>query len=219
MIKKLFNLFKPKPLIPTNVEPMQKFLIAGIGNIGPEYQNTRHNLGFQALDFYAQKFDLQFEPKRYGDVAIHKYRGRYLLLLKPATFVNLSGNAVRYWLEREKIPVENMLVIVDDLNLPLGTIRIRAKGSHGGHNGLKHICQVLGHCNFARLRFGIGNNFPPGGQVDYVLGEWTEQEWQVVKSKLPEVVEAIHIFVFQGVQQAMNHFNKKISTKNSQKNN
>ncbi len=204
------RLFKRASLIPENIDPMQKYLIVGIGNIGPEYARTRHNLGFQALDFYAKKFDLTFEPKRYGDVTVHKYRGRYLLLLKPSTYVNLSGKAVRYWLEKEKIPVENMLVIVDDINLPLGVIRIRAKGSHGGHNGLKNICQVLGHCNFARLRFGIGNDFPPGGQVDYVLGEWSDEEWQVVYSKLPEVVEAIHLFVFQGVQRAMNAFNKKV---------
>ncbi len=135
-----------------------------------------------------------------------------IVLLKPSTYVNLSGKAVRYWLERENIPVENLLVIVDDINLPLGTIRIRAKGSHGGHNGLKNICEILGHCNYARLRFGIGNDFSPDRQVDYVLGHWTPEQWEVVKSKVPEVVEAIHLFVFQGIQHAMNAYNKKIKT-------
>ncbi len=206
----LKKLFKPKTLLDPNIDPMQKFLIVGIGNIGPEYEFTRHNLGFQALDFYAQKYDLTFEPKRYGEATVHKYRGRQLLLLKPSTYVNLSGKAVRYWLEREKIPLENLFIIVDDINLPLGAIRIRAKGSHGGHNGLKNICELLNTCNFTRLRFGIGNNFPPGGQVDYVLGRWSDEEWQTIKEKLPEVVEAIQIFVFQGVQQAMNRFNKKV---------
>ena len=123
--------------------------------------------------------------------------------------MNLSGKAVRYWLDKEKIPIENLLIIVDDINLPLGTIRLRAKGSDGGHNGLKNICQILGHCNYARLRFGIGNNFPPGGQVDYVLGQWSDEEWQIVKERLPVVAQAIESFVLEGINRAMSKFNTK----------
>ncbi len=191
------------------IDPQMKYLIVGLGNIGYEYSHTRHNFGFQALDYFAKENDLNFETKRYGDLALKKLRGRFVYLLKPSTFMNLSGKAVRYWLEKEKIPIEHLLVIVDDINLPLGTIRIRAKGSDGGHNGLKSICQILGHCNYARLRFGIGNNFPPGGQVDYVLGEWTDDEWQVIKERLPIVADAIESFVLEGINRTMSKFNLK----------
>ncbi len=191
------------------IDPQMKFLVVGLGNIGQEYAHTRHNLGFQALDYYAKENDLTFETRRYGDLAMRKLRGRQVFLLKPSTYMNLSGKAVRYWLEKEKIPIENLLVIVDDINLPLGAIRLRSKGSDGGHNGLKNICQILGHCNYARLRFGIGNDFSPGGQVDYVLGQWTEEQWQVVKDRLPKIAQAIDSFVLEGINRAMSKFNTK----------
>ncbi len=193
----------------THIEPEMKFLIVGLGNIGPEYEHTRHNLGFQVLDFYAGQNDLVFEPRRYGDLALKKLRGRYVYFLKPSTYMNLSGKAIRYWLEKGKIPIENLLVVVDDLNLPLGAIRLRGKGSDGGHNGLKNICQLLGHCNFSRLRFGIGNDFPSGRQVDYVLGRWSQEEWQAVEERLPIISQAIETFVLEGISRAMSKFNSK----------
>ncbi len=207
MLRKIFSFFakKNKEYIPEEM----KYLIVGLGNIGQEYVMTRHNLGFQVLEYYAQKNDLTFETKRYGDLAVRRLRGRQIFLLKPSTYMNLSGKAVRYWLEKEKIPVENLLVIVDDVNLPLGTIRIRAKGSHGGHNGLRNICDILGHCNYARLRFGIGNDFPRGAQVDYVLGEWTPEQWQTVKERIPIAAEAIDDFVLQGINRTMTKYNSK----------
>jgi len=186
-----------------------KYLIVGLGNIGYEYEHTRHNIGFEVLDFYVNKNQLIFEHKRYGDLAIKKLRARKLFLLKPSTYMNLSGKAVRYWLEKEKIPIENLLVIVDDVNLPLGTIRLRPKGSDGGHNGLKSICLLLGHCNFSRLRFGIGNDFARGKQVDYVLGKWTSEQWEIVKQKLPIMVQAIENFVIEGINLTMSKFNSK----------
>ncbi len=206
MLRKLLAKFAKKK---TQIDPQMKYLIVGLGNIGQEYAMTRHNLGFQALDYYANENGLVFETKRYGDITMKKLRGRQVFLLKPSTYMNLSGKAVRYWVEKEKIPLQNLLVIVDDINLPVGAIRIRAKGSDGGHNGLKNICQILGHCNYARLRFGIGNDFPRGGQVDYVLGRWTDDQWQVVKERLPVVAQAIETFVLEGVQRAMSKFNSK----------
>ncbi len=200
---------KNKTIIDEQIPAEMKYLIVGLGNIGYEYTETRHNIGFKILDYYASEHNLTFEPKRYGDIALHRLKGRHLILLKPSTYMNLSGKAVRYWLEKEKIPVENMLVLVDDINLDLGVIRIRAKGSDGGHNGLKSICEVLGHCNYARLRFGIGNNFPRGHQADYVLGEWTEEEKQVIKERIPVAYEAIKSFVLMGLSRTMTNFNKK----------
>jgi len=200
----LFNFLKK------NREPdMKKYLVVGIGNIGDQYENTRHNLGFQVLDYYAKINDLSFSSARYGFIAQRQFKGRTILLLKPSTFVNLSGNAVNYWLKKQNIPVENLLVVVDDINLPLGVIRLRLHGSHGGHNGIKHICATLGHCDFARLRFGIGNNFPRGQMVDYVLGEWTEQEKKVLEQKIPIAAQAIDSFIFEGPARTMTKFNSK----------
>ena len=153
-----------------------KYLIVGLGNIGPEYQNTRHNIGFKVLDAFAKASNTVFEDMRYGAVATVKLKGRTLILLKPNTYMNLSGKAVSYWMQKEKIELSNLFVVVDDLALPFGTIRLRGKGSDGGHNGLKNINQLLGTQDYARLRFGIGNEFPKGKQVDYVLGEWSPEE-------------------------------------------
>ena len=153
-----------------------KYLIVGLGNIGPEYQNTRHNIGFKVLDAFAKASNTVFEDMRYGAVATVKLKGRTLILLKPNTYMNLSGKAVSYWMQKEKIELSNLFVVVDDLALPFGTIRLRGKGSDGGHNGLKSINQLLGTQDYTRLRFGIGNEFPKGKQVDYVLGEWSSEE-------------------------------------------
>src|SRR5512140_635990 len=153
-----------------------KYLIAGLGNIGDGYRDTRHNIGFTVLDAMARASNTSFTDRRYGSVCNVKFRGREIILLKPSTFMNLSGNAVSYWLKKENVPVENLLIIVDDLALPLGTIRMRPKGSDGGHNGLAHINAVLGTSEYARIRVGIGNDFRKGAQVNYVLGTWTPEE-------------------------------------------
>ena len=159
-----------------------KYLIVGLGNIGDEYRDTRHNIGFKMLDAFAEASNIAFEDKRYGFVAHCRVKNAEIVLLKPSTYMNLSGNAVRYWLQQEKIPVENMLVLVDDLNLPFGSIRMRKQGSNGGHNGLGHIQQVLGTQNYARLRFGIGNEFTKGRQVNFVLGQWTDEEEKIYQN-------------------------------------
>lgn len=186
-----------------------KYLIVGLGNIGNEYRDTRHNIGFQVLDAFAKASNLVFEDKRYGFISRVSLKGRELILLKPSTYMNLSGNAVRYWMQKEKIPQENLLVIVDDLALPLGTLRLKAKGSDAGHNGLKHIASILGTQEYARLRFGIGNEFPRGGQIDYVLGKFTEEELDTVRTRLTEALEIIKSFCLAGITITMNQFNKK----------
>ena len=185
-----------------------KYLIVGLGNIGDEYANTRHNIGFKVLDAFAEASNITFEDRRYGFVASTRVKNAELVLLKPSTFMNLSGNAVRYWMQQEKIPLENLLVVVDDLNLPFGQIRIRKQGTHGGHNGLRHIEQVLCTPNYARVRFGIGNEFSRGGQIDYVLGDWTKEEEQALPERIKIVCEAIPVFCLQGAERAMNMFNK-----------
>ena len=161
-----------------------KYLIVGLGNIGEEYAGTRHNIGFMMLDAFADALNATWADKRYGFVAKCRVKNAEMVLLKPTTYMNLSGNAVRYWLQQEKIPVENMLVLVDDLNLPFGTIRIRKQGSNGGHNGLGNIQSVLGTENYARVRFGIGNNFSRGAQCNFVLGKWTEEEQKLLPERL-----------------------------------
>ena len=186
-----------------------KYLLVGLGNIGAEYADTRHNIGFMVLDAFAEASNAVFTSKRYGSVAEVSFKGRKFILLKPSTYMNLSGNAVRYWLKEEKIPEENMLVVVDDVALDLGAIRIRAKGSDGGHNGLKHITAVLGHSNYARLRFGIGHDFPQGFQVDYVLGHWTANEKKVLPERIDVAIEAIKSFATIGVERTMNQYNSK----------
>lgn len=186
-----------------------KYLIVGLGNIGAEYANTRHNIGFWVLDAFAKASNAVFKSDRYGSVCEVKHKGRTFILLKPSTYMNLSGNAVRYWMQREKIEESALFVIVDDLALPLGAIRVRAKGSDGGHNGLKNINEILGNGNYARLRFGIGAGFAKGHQVDYVLGEWTEAEGKMLPLLIDHCIEAIRSFGTAGIEHTMNRFNKK----------
>ncbi len=186
-----------------------KYLIAGLGNIGAEYKNTRHNIGFQILDALAGASNILFEDKRYGFVGDYKFKARTFILLKPTTYMNLSGRAVSYWLQKEDIPIENLLVLVDDLALPFGTLRLKAKGSAGGHNGLESINQVLGRNDYARLRFGIGDNFHKGFQVDYVLGEWNAEEKKELPGKIDSCIEIIQSFGTIGVERTMNSYNKK----------
>ncbi len=185
-----------------------KYLIVGLGNIGNEYDNTRHNIGFTILDALAKASNISFSDKRYGFVAEMKYASRILILLKPNTFVNLSGRAVHYWMQKEKIPVENVLVLVDDLALPLGKIRLRSKGGDAGHNGLKSIQQIICTNEYSRLRFGIGNDFPRGYQVDHVLGKWSREEEETINSKLERCIEIIKSFVTIGIELTMTKYNK-----------
>ena len=186
-----------------------KYLIAGLGNIGPEYKNTRHNIGFQILDALAEASNISFNDKRYGFVAEYNYKARSFILLKPSTYMNLSGRAVNYWLQKEKIDIKNLLVVVDDIALPFGTLRVRAKGGAGGHNGLENINQVLGRNDYARLRFGIGDSFHKGYQVDYVLGEWTKDEQKELPFKIDDAIEIIKSFGTIGVERTMNFHNKR----------
>lgn len=188
---------------------MKKFLIVGLGNIGPKYHNTRHNIGFKVLDFLAEQEDLTFETQKLGDIATYKFKGRTFILLKPSTYMNLSGKAVNYWLQKEKVPLENLLVITDDLNLPFGTLRVKTKGSDGGHNGLKDIQTQLGTITYNRFRFGISDEFSKGKQVDYVLGEWDEEEEKKLPERLKKSVEVIKSFGTAGINNTMNTFNGK----------
>ena len=188
---------------------MSKYLIVGLGNIGDDYRDTRHNIGFKMLDAFAEASNIAFEDKRYGFVGRGRVKNAELVLLKPSTFMNLSGNAVRYWMTKENIPLENLLVLVDDLNLPFGTIRIRKQGSDGGHNGLKHIEQVLCTPNYARVRFGIGNEFTHDTQINYVLGTWTEEEEKALPERLAIIKDIIPSFCLQGIDRTMNQFNNK----------
>lgn len=188
---------------------MSKFLIVGLGNIGDEYRNTRHNIGFRMLDAFAEASNIAFEDKRYGFVGKGRVKNAELVLLKPSTFMNLSGNAVRYWMNEEKIPIENLLVLVDDLNLPFGSIRIRKQGSNGGHNGLGHIQQVLCTENYARVRFGIGNDYARGTQINFVLGQWSDEEEKIMPERLEIVKQIIPSFCLQGIDKTMNLFNGK----------
>lgn len=184
-----------------------KYLITGLGNIGSEYENTRHNIGFKILDTLAGVSNISFKEERYGSVAKYKFKGRTLILLKPNTYVNLSGKAVNYWLQKEKIQLSNLLILVDDLALPFGTIKIKPKGGDAGHNGLKSIQESLNTSNYPRLRFGIGNNFLKGQQVDYVLGKWTIDEQKHLDKLIDVSIKAIQSFSTVGLQRTMNAFN------------
>ena len=186
-----------------------KYLIVGLGNIGNEYDGTRHNIGFRVVDALAEAQGATFQDKRYGFVCKTRVKNAELLLLKPSTYMNLSGNAVRYWMQQEKIPVENVLIIVDDLSLPVGAIRMKQNGSDAGHNGLKHIAQMLSTQNYNRLKFGIGNDFPRGGQVDFVLGKFSPEDNKVINEKVPVACDAIKAFALSGMQFAMCHYNNK----------
>ena len=186
-----------------------KYLIVGLGNIGSEYAGTRHNIGFRVLDALAKASNLVFEDKRYGAVASLSLKGQQLVLLKPSTYMNLSGNAVRYWMNKENVPLERILVVVDDLALPFGALRMKPSGSDAGHNGLKHIATILGTQNYARLRFGIGNDFPRGGQIDFVLGHFTDEDWKTMDERLETAGEIAKSFCLAGIDITMNQFNKK----------
>lgn len=202
-------LAKKKSTILEEEKPMKKFLVVGLGNIGPKYENTRHNIGFKILDRLAINENLTFEPAKLGDITTFKIKGRSLLLLKPSTYMNLSGKAVLYWLQKEKIPLENLLIITDDLNLPFGTIRVKTKGSDGGHNGLKDIQLQLGTTNYNRFRFGIDNEFGRRNQIDFVLGEWEPEEETQLNERLDKSIEVIKSFALAGITNTMNSFNGK----------
>jgi PTH1 family peptidyl-tRNA hydrolase len=186
-----------------------KYLIVGLGNIGEGYKDTRHNIGFTILDAMALASNISFTDRRFGAVCQLRYKGRDIILLKPSTYMNLSGNAVSYWLKKEKIPAENMLIIVDDIALPLGIIRMRPKGSDGGHNGLAHISSVLSTNEYPRIRIGIGNSFSKGNQVDFVLGSWETEEKKIMEKRISIVIDMIRSFVFAGLELTMTAFNKE----------
>ncbi len=187
------------------------YLIVGLGNIGEEYEKTRHNVGFMVLDAYAQASNLVFKQERYAFVSQHKVKGRNLTLIKPTTFMNLSGKAVRYWMQKKKIDINNILVITDDINLPTGQIRLRPKGGDGGHNGLANIIELIGTQQFPRLRYGIGNEFAPGQQVQYVLGKMTEEELKIFDDTKDTCINIINSFVTIGLQRTMNQYNGRKS--------
>jgi len=184
-----------------------KYLIAGLGNIGPKYELTRHNIGFLVLDQLADKESVTFQPDRYADKTEFKFKGRQFHLIKPTTFMNLSGKAINYWLQELKIPKENLLVIVDDIALPFGKLRMRAKGSSAGHNGLKNIEQLTGGANYARLKFGIGNDFNKGQQVDYVLSNFDQNEFDSLPEKIDKSIDMIKGFGTIGITRTMNQYN------------
>ncbi|TBW29828.1 aminoacyl-tRNA hydrolase [Gramella sp. KN1008] len=190
-------------------DPMKKFLIVGLGNIGPKYENTRHNVGFKILDELAREKEVAFETQKLGDVATLRFKGRTFVLLKPSTYMNLSGKAVNYWMQKEKISLENLLVVTDDLNLPFGTLRLKTKGSDGGHNGLKDIQTQLNTTKYNRFRFGISDEFSQGQQVNYVLGEWSPGEEEKLAERLKTSAELILSFGTAGVSNTMNAYNGK----------
>lgn len=202
-----FGLGKKNPVPDLKDNDMKRFLIACLGNMGPEYVGTRHNAGFMVGDYLAKEGDVTFSSCRYGDMAKLKVKNCELLLLKPSTFMNLSGVAVRYWMNKEKLPLENLLVVVDDLAIPFGSIRIRKQGSDAGHNGLKNIASELGTQNYSRLRFGVGNGFPKGGQIDFVLGKFPPEEMEKMPEVLKKAADAVKAFCLSGVDFAMNHYN------------
>ncbi len=204
LVNRLFGLKKPYL---EEGDTMKKFLVVGLGNIGEEYQDTRHNIGFQVLDALAKKQGIEFTSDKLGSVGSFKLKGRSILLLKPSTFMNRSGKAVNYWMEKEKIGLEHVLVITDDINLPFGTLRLKTKGSDGGHNGLADIQNTLQTVQYNRLRFGLGANFSKGRQVDYVLGNWEAEEVKALPERLDRCCELVHSFVLQGVNITMNQFN------------
>jgi PTH1 family peptidyl-tRNA hydrolase len=210
MFQWLFNIFKQKETrLLEDTNTMKKYLIVGLGNIGSEYENTRHNIGFKVLDHLAKKEELTFTTQKLGALTTYKLKGRSFLLLKPSTYMNLSGKAIKYWLTKENIPLENLLVITDDLNLPFGALRIKQKGSDGGHNGLKDTQLQLQTTKYNRFRFGISDEFSKGRQVDYVLGNWTAEENEKLTERLDKSVEIIKSFGLGGMNNTMNSFNGK----------
>ncbi len=209
MFASVLNLFKRNTSKLSVTPSDMKYLITGLGNIGSEYAHTRHNIGFDILDHLAQQEGLTFEAARYGSIAYYKHKGRVFVLLKPSTYVNLSGKAVNYWLKKEKIKEENLLVVVDDLAIPFGQLRVKSKGSDAGHNGLKSIQEMLGHNQYARLRFGLGDNFRRGQQVDFVLSRWDDNEQKELDGRMDAACEIIKSFGTLGVARTMNLYNKK----------
>ena len=202
----LFKLFKRKNSIEDKYF-MKKYLIVGLGNLGEKYINTRHNIGFKILDYLASEENLIFKTQKLGDMCTYKLKGRAFILLKPNTYMNLSGKAVLYWLTKEKIPLKNLLIVTDDLNLPFGKIRLKTKGSDGGHNGLKDIQDKLNTSKYNRFRFGINNAFGKGNQVDHVLGQWNDEENKELPKRLEQSLKLIKSFVLAGVNNTMNTFN------------
>ncbi|MDT0605849.1 aminoacyl-tRNA hydrolase [Croceitalea rosinachiae] len=203
----LTSLWNSKRPILTEPDDMKKFLIVGLGNIGEKYHNTRHNIGFKILDKLAEEQGFTFEDAKLGAIATFKHKAKSVLCLKPSTYMNLSGKAVRYWMEKENIPLENVLVITDDINLSFGTLRLKTKGSDGGHNGLKDIQHTLQTTTYNRFRFGVGADFGMGRQVDYVLGKWNDDENKAIPERLEKTTQLILSFVFAGVKNTMNQFN------------
>jgi len=204
-LTKLFNFFSPKEEEP---DPM-KYLIVGLGNMGAEYDHTRHNIGFEVVDALAKEFKVSFKHESLGDLAEFKFKGRTFTLLKPSTFMNRSGKAVRHWMTKKKIEKSNILVVVDDKNLDFGVLRLKGKGSDGGHNGLKDIDQMTGGNNYARIRFGIGSNFSKGRQVDYVLGKWTDEENEKLSEIIKRASDGVKKFGTIGLSHTMTELNKK----------
>ena len=202
-----FKLFKSK--VELKEELMKKFLIVGLGNVGEKYANTRHNIGFKIIDEAAEEHNVTFETDKLGDVATFRFKGRTFILLKPSTFMNLSGKAVKYWMDKEKISIDNLLVVTDDLNIDFGSIRIKAKGSNGGHNGLKDIQEKLQTQQYNRFRFGIGENYSNGRQIDFVLGSWSKEEQSQLIERIPVATKAIISFGTDGINNTMNMFNGK----------
>ncbi|RDY60154.1 aminoacyl-tRNA hydrolase [Flagellimonas nanhaiensis] len=207
MLQFLKSLFGIDDCLLEETDSMKKFLVVGLGNIGPDYEETRHNIGFKVLDHLAQQESLTFESAKLGSVTSFKHKGKSILCLKPSTYMNLSGKAVKYWMEKEKISLENVLIITDDINLPFGTIRLKTKGSDGGHNGLKSIQNVLQTSKYNRFRFGVGADFGKGRQVEYVLGKWNDEEITALPERLQKSVDLIKSFVFAGSKNTMNEFN------------
>ena len=206
----MFNwIFRNKLKSNNEVEMSKKYLIVGLGNIGLDYISTRHNIGFKVVEKMAELNGAVFETKKLGDLAKFRFKGRIFIILKPNTFMNLSGKAVKYWLEKEIIPQENLLVITDELNLPFGSLRLKTKGSDGGHNGLKDIQDKLNTSQYNRLRFGISDEFSKGRQVDYVLGEWTAEESEKLKERLEQCTKLVKSFVMAGINNTMNTYNSK----------
>ena len=203
----LTDLFRRKKTEPE--DNSMKYLIVGLGNIGSDYAGTRHNIGFRLIDAFAEKQGAEWADKRYGFVARTRVKKAELILLKPSTYMNLSGQAVRYWSQQEKIPVERILVLVDDLSLPVGKIRMRGSGSDGGHNGLKNIASCMLTQNYARIKFGIGNDFPRGTQIDFVLGKFSDEDNRIIEEQTDYVGEMIKSFCLQGLDRTMNQYNRK----------
>jgi PTH1 family peptidyl-tRNA hydrolase len=201
------SLFTKHGIIQEQKDPMKKFLIVGLGNIGDEYAETRHNIGFKVLDEVAQANDFTFETAKLGDIGSYKIKGRTIICLKPSTYMNRSGKALKYWMDKENIPQSNVLVITDDINLPFGTIRIKTKGSNGGHNGLKDIELFLQTILYNRYRFGVGADFGKGRQVEYVLGQWDDEEKALLPERLKKSTEIINSFVLSGIARTMNQYN------------